>query len=422
VRERLTTLACALGALAIFMALFVRGGSGADQQAALPTTEEHRGNGLLGARTWLTHEGVRTVSLRERFDTLARRHDLATSGNLLIVSLPVATPLRVAEVRSLDDWIRAGNTLLVLAALSDRPDWAVSGWNARSDVQLLAGLDFQISRARPKPKDGVAQVVAASRELKEPQRATLLPNRPHPYLHAVHEAVALSDYPPITWTVRVPRDGFMLALAHQSSDNEAVLWVRPDGEGTLIVSAFGSLFGNRALGLGDNAQLLANLVASTVTAQGAVLFDDEHQGLSSDYDPVKFYADGRLYRTLGVLAVVWLAWVLGGTRLRVPVVRVPAPREADLVRATGTFLARVLQPAAAARRMFEHFFQRLALRTRAATPEQGLPWDWLENHPRLSRADVRQLRDWYTRAYSGQRVPLAALHDLIVSTERRLTA
>src|SRR2546427_7001803 len=96
---------------------------------------------------------------------------------------------------------------------------------------------------------------------------------------------------------------------------------------------------------------------------GAVLFDDEHQGLAAAYDPAKFYNDPRLYGTIGVLAAVWLVWGLGGTRLRLPAMRVPAPREAELVRATGGVLARVLRPPAPARRMFEHFFPRPAPRT-----------------------------------------------------------
>ena len=123
-----------------------------------------------------------------------------------------------------------------------------------------------------------------------------------------------------------------------------------------------------------------------------------------------------------MLAAVWLVWVLGGTRLRLPAMRLPAPREAELVRATGGFLARVLRPPAAARRMFEHFFRRLAARTHRGAHGQGLPWEWLEHHPRLRRADVQQLKDWYAQAYSDHRVPLTRLHNLIVRTERQLAA
>jgi hypothetical protein len=334
----------------------------------------------------------------------------------------VATPFRVAEVRALDQWIRAGNTLLVLAALSDRPDWGAGGLGVHNDLQLLTGLDVETVRARESAPDSAARRIEALRELAQPQRATLLPNRAHPYLRGVQEVTALSDYAPQAWTARVPRDGFVLSLAHQRESGEAVLWMRPAGAGTIIVSGFGSLFSNRALGLADNARLLANIVGATVQVGGAVLFDDEHQGVAAAYDPAKFYNDPRLYGTIGVLAAVWLIWVLGGTRLRLPATRLPAPREAELVRATGGFLARVLRPAAAARRMFEQFFRRLSARTHRGPQRDRLPWEWLEQHPRLRRADVQQLKDWYTQAYSDRRVPLTRLHNLIVRTERQLAA
>src|SRR5204862_7479058 len=151
-----------------------------------------------------------------------------------------------------------------------------------------------------------------------------------------------------------------------------------------------------------------------------VRFDVEQQDLAAAYDPAKFYNDPRLYGTIGVLAAVWLVWVLGGTRLRLPAMRLPAPREAELVRATGGFLARVLRPPAAARRMFEHFFRRLAPGSRRASPDAGPPWGWLEHHPRLNRTEVQRLKDWYARACSGERVPLARLHNLMVRTQRQL--
>jgi hypothetical protein len=447
VRERFTTLVCALGALLLFATLFVRGG-GLERRAALPTTVEHGGNGLRGALLWLQSEGIRTLSLRERFDTLLTRGDLRPAGNLLIVTLPAATPLRLTEAAALERWVSLGNTLLVVAALSDRPDWGVDGV-VHSDLSLLTGLEF-VPRGTPargespptrepaagSPTPGARGSGAARREDEKsralaralqttqqpeaPVPSVLVPNRSHAYLNGVSAARALSDYPPRTWDVLVPQSGFALSLAHDRKTGAGVLWVRPAGAGTIIVSAFGSLFTNRALALADNARLLANMVQASLGAGGAVLFDDEHQGLTTAYDPAKFYLDPRLYATLGLLVAVWLVWVLGGTRLRLPQVRLPAPREAELVRATGLFLARVLRPAAAARRMLEQFFARLRARTRHGG--DGPPWDWLEHHPRLSRSEVQQLKYWYADSYSDRRVPLLRLYNLIVTMERRLAA
>jgi hypothetical protein len=428
-RERLVTLGCALAALAVFATLFLGGGD-ESRRVPRPTTLERHGDGLLGAVTWLRAEGVAVVSLRERFDTLTKRSDLSASGNLLIVTLPAAVPYRASEYRALEVWLHAGNSLLVLATLSDRPAWGRMG-PPFIELQQLTGFNVQsagpgstpnhaASRAAPRASaDPGAQLLRVMQELPEPQRGTLLPNKPHPYLRNVGSAVAWSDFPPQSWVLSVPRDGFVLSLAHERESGADVLWVGSDlSAETIIVSGYGSLFSNRSLGLADNARLLANIVASAVGPHGAVLFDDEHQGLTAAYDPAKFYRDPRLYATLGVVLALWLTWVLGGTRLRLAAPHARAPRELELVRVTGGFLARVLRPAAAARRMFELFFARLSARARYGGV--GPPWELLESSPRVPRAELQQLRDWYAAAYSQQHVPLTRLHNLLVDTERRL--
>ncbi len=450
-RERLITLACALAALLLFGTLFLQHDALSARRSSLPTTVEHADNGLLGAMSWLRGEGVRTLSLRERCGALPGRRDLAPRGNLLIVSLPAVTSFRSDEAVALDRWIRQGNTLLVLAALRDRPGWAQFPFVMRNDLQLLTGLGIlppadrgpgngSASRAGATPPPGgaapaprsadsgeqqreerLARLVRINTQLGKPERSSLIPNRAHPYFSGVAQAVALSDYPPLASRVTLPGDGFALALAHERDTVEDAFWMRPDGAGTIVVSGFGSLFTNRALGAGDNARLLANIVGATVARDGVVVFDDEHQGLSDAYDPARFYRDPRLYATAAVIAAVWLTWVLGGTRLQAPLRRAPAPREAELVRTTGLFLARVLRPAAAARRMLAQFLQRVGTRAaRTATDPPALLWQWLESHPRLARADVDTLRGWYAAAAANRRVPLVQLHNLIVLTERRL--
>jgi hypothetical protein len=313
-----------------------------------------------------------------------------------------------------------------------------------SDLQLLTGLEIELAHTREtsaprkatargantvrdtKPareSEGPAEkLMEATRLLPQPLQGNLVPNRPHRYLDGVKAAYSFSDYPPRSWDVKVPRDAFPIALAHSRESGQAVLWMMPEGTGTILVSAFGSLFSNRALGQADNARLLANIVKESVRPDGVVVFDDEHQGLSDTYDPAMFFRDRRLYATLGIIAAVWLVWVLGGTKLHMPPAPAAAPREEDLVRSTGMFLARVLRPAAVARRMFENFFLRLRRSTHSAAHDPTSAWDWLENNPRLVRADVVQLKEWYANAYSERRVPLSRLHNLIVKTERQLAA
>ena len=417
-KERLITLVCALGALALFLGMFMHKdehGIG-DKEVPRPTTEERGANGYHLAMQWLDTERIRAISLRDRFDKLPQEK-LAPTGNVLIITLPATTSFKTEEFRPLDRWVRSGNTLFVLAALADNPDWAFSFSGMTSgDLNLLTGLEFETTRMRDTRvrKAGGAHdskdvmVPFAMRHYSEPRRETLIPNRDHAYFQDVRQAIALSDYDSQSWTVKVPYEGFVLALGRQQETGEGVFWTRPLGKGRIIVSGLGTLFTNRALGLADNGRLLSNIIGANLGPQGAVLFDDVHQGLGANYDPAKFYRDPRLHETVGIAALLWLAWVLGATKLRVPVVRAAVPREPELVRATGRFLARVLTPAAAARRLFDHFLRRW-------------PWEVLERQPRLAAGDLEQLKAWHSQL-GRTRVPLVRLHNLMVKIDRQLNS
>jgi hypothetical protein len=375
---------------------------------------------------WLDEEHIKTVSVRDRFDKWVGRASLPAAGNLLIVTLPAVNAFKTEEFRPLDTWVRGGNTLLVLAALSDDPDWAFAvGRPVAGDLSLLTGLEFEAVNAKAKANatdDVGARIAATARAFAQPQRGTLVPNGPHPYFEGVRTAVALSDYPWQAWAAKIPYDGFVFSLAHERETGESVLWTRSLGDGRVIVSGLGSLFTNRALGLADNARLLANIVGTTVGPRGAVLFDDLHQGLGAAYDPAKFYSDRRLYETIGILAVLWLCWVLGSTRLQLPALRGPAPREAELVRATGAFLARVVTPAAGALGLFEHFFRRVRERVPLGRGLSSPPWGFLEDHSGVTPTELHQLRGWYADARAGRRVPLDRLHNLMQKIHRHITA
>jgi hypothetical protein len=407
VRERLVTFACALGALALSILLFVGPGQGFGRRGNIPrpTTEETRGNGYHAASAWLAASRLRTLSQRERFDALVARGNLATTGNILIVTLPGTDAFRLTETRALQKWVRAGNTLLILAALADAPDWAtVMGGVSVGDLRALSVLDFDTR------DDSAHRTLPA---------VTLVPNRPHAYFNGVRQALAAAPRSEEEWTARLPSESFMLALAHERDGGKAVLWTRLAGDGRIIVCGVGSLFTDNALGLADNAQLLANIIGANLGGSGAVVFDEYHQGLSAAYDPQRFYSDPRLYLTCAILIALWFVWVLGSTRLRVPSIRIAAPREADLVRANGVFLARVLTPDAAARRLFENFFRRVALRMPQTAAQQGT-WAYLHASTHVSASELAQLQHWHTRARSGARVPLVRLYNLIWRISRQI--
>ena len=428
-RERLVTLVGALGALALSLTMFLRGESGisVSRDVPRPTTEEHGPNGYLAAFDWLQSGGIGAVSLRGRFDKYfdgasgegtaqvgARGADaleagaLSPQGNLLIVTLPVVTTFRSEEFPALDRWLRAGNTLLALAAVTDQPEWS-NGFAdlASGDLSYLTGLQLKAAGGSG------AGDASAGRQGLASHRVSMVPNRQHAYFSGVRAVTVPLESPSRSWAMRVPSEGFVLSLAHDAETGEDVLWTRSIGRGRIIVSGLGSLFTNGSLGEADNAKLFSNIVSANVGPGGAVLFDDLHQGLTAGYDPGKFYKDRRLYLTLAILVALWLSWVLGSTALAVPKLRSPAPNETELVRATGGFFARVLHSPEGALRMLDLFFRRWGSRG---------SWEALERHPRVAASDVRQLHEWHAAAVGARRVPLDRLHNLLLKIEGQLSA
>ena len=129
-----------------------------------------------------------------------------------------------------------------------------------------------------------------------PEKISLIATGPHALLRDVKTLELETDYKAEEWSLRMPYDNFVLTLA-RAADGEGALFEQHVGDGSVLLSAGGSLFTNRALGNADNAQLFANIVSARVARDGVVLFDDLRQGLSASYDPARFYRDPRLYKT-----------------------------------------------------------------------------------------------------------------------------
>lgn len=448
-RERGLALLLACASLVAFYALWLRPSSTLDPDAdtARPTTAERRGNGQSAAFEWLQRSGVKTLSLRERYTRLADI-DVAARGNLLVLSLPSIDSFSNDEYAPLDQWVRKGNTLLVTAALIDQPAWAVGrSSSAVAEIESLLGLEFESREVREQrlddtplaqrvreadeqeaeqpvdPADPVRPIIESPLQYDTPEKISWQATGPHALLAGVGKLALETDYEPEEWSLRMPYDSFALTLARTSS-GEGALFEQRHGEGRIIIAAGGTLFTNRAIGSDDNAKLLANIVAASVSPNGAVLFDDLRQGLAASYDPARFYRDPRLYRTVFILLGLWLVWVLGSTRLRVPAQEVHDPSEAELVRRAGTLVARTVAPHHTARAMFDLFFASLApVAQRAAAgsgAERGELWQWLERHAAIRPQELDQLKFWYAEAHAERKLALVPLQNLLDNLSNRL--
>jgi len=418
VKERLLTLALAMGALAAFYVVLVPKPSLPQERVTRPLSTEAGPNGYLGMQRWLTSEGLTVVSLRERYGSLANMTAGVTRGNLLITTAPHIYPPRSAEAEPLQRWIESGNTLLVLAGLSDTPEWSMgegADGQFMAHMQSMTSLTFTaLPLATADDRDASAtpqdNLLALAR-LSEPQQIESAPNGEHPLVEGVGSILAVSEFPSARWQASSDRSA-VLELASDHTSGVPALWLLPYGEGQIIVSAYGSIFTNKLLGERDNARLLANVARWSLGEQGRVIIDDAHQGLVSFYDPAKFFGDSRLHRSLLWLFVLWLVLVLGPRRLR-GATHVWNPLDVtSFVRATGGFMARVLQPAAAGHRLFANFFNEIRSRLGLAT--DGAPvWEWLAAHCVIPAADLDRLQQLHRRVAARRRIDLAELHNLI---------
>src|SRR5262249_35920796 len=134
-----------LGAFALFYALLLPKVQGPQEKVTRPISTEKGPNGYLGMMRWLEAEGVHTVSLRERYGRLQGLPGTAATGNLMIATTPHLHPLRDSEIGPLRNWISAGNTLFVVAGLSDTPDWSMGEGidvDFMEHMNYMTGLDF----------------------------------------------------------------------------------------------------------------------------------------------------------------------------------------------------------------------------------------------------------------------------------------
>lgn len=448
-RERALTFVLALAALGAFYALWLRPAPSFEPGAASarPTSSERRGNGYAGLFAWLEASKIPVRSFRDRYTQLGE-DGLASRGNLLILSLPGVEGFHNDEFGALDKWVRRGNTLLINAALADQPGWAAGRESGTLvEIESLTALEFETRKAREERLDPtpLSQKVreqdereakkgededededrarsSVERMLDGPEKIALTPTGPHPLLAGVRSLMLETDYGTDDWSLRMPYDNFVLTLARTKS-GEGVFFEQRHGAGRILISAGGTLFANRALGLADNSRLMSNIIASSVAPGGTVLFDDLRQGLSANYDPARFYKDPRLFKTLAIVLGLWFVWVLGSTRLRAPAVERHDPSEVELVRHAGGLVARTIAPWQTAIRLFDQFFARIARAARGTAsrePARDDLWLWIERHAAVLPQELDQLKTWYADAYAERKLPLVPLHNLLDSLGKRL--
>jgi hypothetical protein len=404
-KDRLVVLALALGALTLFYVLLFPKPRPAFNPLVLPLSAESRPEGYLAIWRWLGEQHIPAISLRERYDHL-KGMLRAPTGNVLIMTLPQRTPVRVEELRDLRAWEESGNTLLVMAAVEDTPLWTL-GADSLFEERLarITGLRFD------KPTTAKVDLQTLTQD-----RFDIEPRGPHPLTTGVRHVTALSALPPRRASLHPGLESIPLELATHSDTHDTTLWLSRHGDGQTILSTAASIFSNGAVALTDNAQLLANILARSLGPGGAVIFDDAHQGLTTDYDANAFFADPRLHDTLGWIVLLWLLFVLGALPLRVARTTWQPLDEAAYVEASARYFAAVVPPSDAAQRLIEGFLRGLA---RRSSPEQEPSlWGALDAHAGVSLRQRESLQQIYSSACAGKAVHLVRLQNSLSQLRR----
>lgn len=408
--ERLITAGGALLALLLIVGMFMQPGS--EPSLTRPTSAELGPNGYRILDAWLAAEGVPVRSVRERLSFLTEDD---TTGNVFLTTLPHERPLHEDEIVELLSWTARGNTLLILAALNDTPEWSLLPDSSPviEDLQQLAGITFEAAS----DEQGDMLLLGELFQQSEIELQVVSPD--HPLTRDVSALTASTDSTASVWIPTTDSVSPGSPFIRETSTGLDAGWLDNHGSGHIVTLAVGSIFTNRALTDTDNRELLANVVHWHMKPGGRVLFDDFHQGLSNLYDPEAFYSDDRVGTTILFILLFWFVYVIG-TQNRLGSLRPSstAPRQGEFVTALGGFLARKVGRLDTARLMFERWFEEL--RERGMLHQDASPWTCLADSPLVDSRDLTGLRSIHEHMLSGGKVDLRQLHNQIQSIREAL--
>ncbi|HKQ26110.1 MAG TPA: DUF4350 domain-containing protein [Burkholderiales bacterium] len=420
-RERLLTLLGALTAVYLVFVLLVGPREPDAPPESMPTSEDRGKRGLRGLRSWIESSGIHVASLRTRYDRLLADAGLADRGNLMILTLPQILPARQLEISALKDWVESGNAVLVLDGGIEVFAWPQRRGGQPSGLLAALGFNLEFRDAEGDQPDNSEDEAAAQVPLDkdgEPVPHGLITRGQHPVLHAVSDVrVRTQSAFPLALTSK-EKYRTSLVLLEDPLTESPVFWQVRIGEGIGWISGYADLFSNAALGGGDNARLLANIVAGSLGPDGRVIFDDMHQGLTEVYDPNAFFGDARLHATLWFIVGFWLLYVVGRSNRIAPLVPRPElPRAVDFVRAVGGLFARRLSGREVAVGLLRHFLVELR-GVRAGADE--VDWELLAGNPRVPRGQIAELRAFHTGLAQGRTPDLVRLNNLINNIRKHL--
>ena len=405
-RDNLITLAGAF--LSFFLLVSLMSPQTGQQYASRPTTEDAGKHGIKALHAWLTENRVNVHSLRKPF-TRIYQEALPASGNLMIVSLPLAREALDSEWQALNDWVSNGNTVLVLASMYHIPQWSdMREWTREEEIKdavhYLTDEEFKLQRDRIDNKETELNLtdVYESVQAFKPSSLQLYPAIEHSLYNGVYELESwhtpgmyqykneLDDTQSVYWSVDSESSRLALRLMYGESQQHTAMWLLPVNKGWVYLSAFPDLVSNSVLKQQDNARWFGNLLSHTVFDGGYVIVDDYHFGLSDLYDPEAFFADDRLHNSLYFIGAFWLLYALGRSPRLAPVrKRIIKPASKDFIEAMAGFFTRRINSRTIARELAASLMEEISRHTQLKGESV---WHWLHDHPDISEHDIGRLK------------------------------
>jgi hypothetical protein len=426
-KDRFYTLLFALMAFLLSLFLLMPPKEPVDE-VSLPTTEDRGDQGLQGLYRWLETNKIPVRSLRKRFTDLSKEK-LSPTGNLLILSMPQQHEALNSEWHALQEWIDRGNAVIVLGAGYFAPSWSDSG-DCFCDIdQLLSGFGWSIDSDQDQSSDQSDDEISDIsfkkttdnfiRKMENflPEQASLMPQSEHTLTQGVTTIQSkitpqlLEQY----WYIDSENNSLALRLLGLSEQQHITLmWQLEAGSGQVFLSLAPDLFNNETLNKADNAHFFANILSQSLDENGQVIFDDYHFGLSDLYDPEQFFADSRLHKTLGFIALLWLFYVLGYSNRLAPAHATGKKTSTlDFVGAMAGFFSHRLDNKTLAQALTERLILDIRQHRHLSNDQEA--WQWLYQHPNIQDAQLTLLQ----KAQKKQRTALQGLTNTI--TEIRKT-
>jgi len=215
------------------------------------------------------------------------------AGNILIITRSVAdarVTFSEQELDLLDDWVRKGNTLLLLGALGEWPDTRMFlrqiGFAAPDKIGSVADLFDSFKRE-------TEQAVEIQPAVGANQAGTMVlpPSAPLP--------LAFPANAKILW----------------QSHGEPYLIDVPRGAGHIICGASDRLLSNSFLGKGDNLTIVLQLLTPGGRPPHHLFFEESHHGFSAVYAMVRLLGNPGV-RFAGMLALLGALAFLGSSLVR----------------------------------------------------------------------------------------------------------